>query len=604
LVFATASFLAFNLGTSDAWATDPIICPTMGDNCATVETVAALKTSTNAPPWVYTSGYTTAGDGGGGILYIKGGCSAGDFDGGSCIHDSNTTPVYYKAHTFPTNVLQWGADATGASDSTSSIQNLAAALGSTSTGGVMYFPPGTFQFSQIVLPDHGSRGAHVLCAGKDVTTLQLNANSYMFATYNYVHDGTDAGAAEINGCTIDLEHLNASAAGIVVEGTTHSRIHDNEIDNGRAPAVEITSKDQATNCTGSASGDYEIIRNVFKNSYGPAVKGFDDGCWMTANGLSDGVIEENIFSANGVGNSGLSIGKDYQVTLDRGAGWEYRGNKSFGSSGCGDLHIVGLGSGVVSQNRFDISGNNQCTGGMSGPIESVVLEMVSSKGFTFSGNSVNDTTDFLPGDATAWDALEIINNMDAASRATVGDNVFANQSSHYSLNAVNYNGTYANSSSPLVAIGNAYGTNVTAPDPANSSNVIIGSDQYLTVTIANTQTGSSTPAYFPISGLTDKITLTQPKAAQLWGQAGTFSVNTTKCGVVVTAPGGVTTYTFRLMINGSLAGLTCTFSGTSTTGIGSGSAIISQGDTVEWKGIQGTGSVAANPTVSLIFVRE
>jgi len=466
----------------------------------------------------------------------------------------------------------------------------------------MYFPPGTFLFSDVTLPDESTRGAHVFCAGRDVTTLQLNADNFMFATYNYANNQTTgAGSVEINGCTIDLDDLNASLPGIIIEGTNHSQIYDNLIENGHLAALELTSKDYGTGtgdgaCTTAANGDTEIIQNVFKSSDGPAIKGLDDGCAggnEDANGLSDVLIKDNIFSANAGGGSGVS--PDYQVTTDWAAGWSYRGNKSFDSTGCGDLHMVSIGSSVITNNRFDVTANSVC----SSKLESVVLEMSSSKGFTFSDNALKNTATSLPGGVSTWDALEIVDSTGSKARGTVGDNEFSNKNS-FSFNAINYNGTYA-SGSPLAAIGNAYTTNVTAPDPSNSS-IILGTDQYLTMKANATQAVSSTK-YFPVTGFTTSASLTQPNATQSWAQAGTFSVVASNCGQLGTAPGTGNTYTFTLVVNASAVGLTCTFSGTSTTGTGSGSASVSVGDAVEWKAVQSTTSVAANPTVSLIFVR-
>jgi hypothetical protein len=332
------------------------------------------------------------------------------------------------------------------------------------------------------------------------------------------------------------------------------------------------------------------------------VLGNDAGCGQ----LSDGVIEDNVFEGNAIGNATYSVSHDYQVNIDNAPGWTFIGNKlSGGTTGgeCGELYMgsaFGVSSGVITNNRFDISKDaldSSCPLYSTSNIESIVLTITDVKGLTFSGNNIHNTT---TTSTSGWDALYLENNSPSCvSQLTAGNNVFA-QATGFTLNAINYGGSCA-SSVPLLAVGNAYNANVTAP---LSRLITTGTEQYLTMNATGTQTANTT-RYLPITGLTSTFSTTVSGVAQSWGQTGTLAADGV-CGQVGTASGYGQTYTVTLYVNGNptTPAVTCTFVNTNTVGLGSGSAGISHGQTVEWHATQSTGSVAANPTLNLTFATQ
>lgn len=101
------------------------------------------------------------------------------------------------------NVTDYGADVTGATDSTSAIQAAANAL---SSGGTLYFPPGTYTVSsEVLFPDSKFR---VVGAGRDVTSIVQSSTSAFVFAYRSPIEGSTSGTTR-KGPT--FEHLSITA---------------------------------------------------------------------------------------------------------------------------------------------------------------------------------------------------------------------------------------------------------------------------------------------------------------------------------------------------------------------------------------------------------
>lgn len=563
--------------------------------------VAYVQSHTVSDPTIYVEGYTTQFDGGGGTTYELVSCSGFTANGGSLIQDSGGTHCY-QAAVFPTNAQQWGADATGASNSSSSIQaalNAEDAI-SGSNGNLLTFPAGIYQVAGIVLPS--TNPTRISCVGKEIAKLKMptSSNTFMFATHNWANPGSAVVGvkAEFDHCMFDFTNDTAGNPGIAIEATNRSSVHDNIIEDAPGPggtghaspalllASNAKNESSGTNCPNVANGAYAIERNTFIGSVGPAIQGFDNGCST----LSDVSIVDNVFSGNATA-SGY-----YQVTSDNSSGWGYSLNKSFGSTGCGDLNLTQTGSTVINGNRFDATDNTSC----SGSVESIVISMSGNKGITFTGNSIDEHAD-APGPGVAWDLLEVIDNAGGNdARPTVTGNLFAAYISGYTVpvNAINYTGGNPSPNHQMHACSNAYDPNTTPPV---DSSVLTCSEQQQSVTSNATQAAATT-AYFPLSGFVTSSTLATTDVTYTWGLPGYFYVKNTKCGSVATAPGTGKHLTFTLWVNGAApsGGPVCTFSGTSTNGNGSGNAVL-VANTVAWQAVQDAGSVAAKPKVTITF---
>lgn len=71
---------------------------------------------------------------------------------------------------------RWGADRTGATDSTTAIQNAINYMQSTYGGGIVFFPPGTYKISSTLVVD-GAGGACVTLVGSGVTCTAITTNN-------------------------------------------------------------------------------------------------------------------------------------------------------------------------------------------------------------------------------------------------------------------------------------------------------------------------------------------------------------------------------------------------------------------------------------------
>jgi hypothetical protein len=140
LAAATIIFIVTLLICADtSRAQMPALCPynAMGTgaiNCAIVETVQSLESDASDAQYVYTSGYMSSADGGGGVLYQNSNASCSNHNNGTIVQDGLTGHCY-TAQTFPQNVLQWGAYC----DAKNPV-----VPGVVGAGGTMFVAPGDF----------------------------------------------------------------------------------------------------------------------------------------------------------------------------------------------------------------------------------------------------------------------------------------------------------------------------------------------------------------------------------------------------------------------------------------------------------------------------
>ncbi len=146
-----------------------------------------------------------------------------------CLTRKDTNGHIAPVAEYTVNVLDFGADPTGTTDSTTAIKNAIAAVGSSTTGvGVVFFPPGNY----LVASGPITIGIYctLLGAGKFLTTITCNqpATDIFDVTQWYVYfeqltitSPTTAVAAGSNGATISTltQLLVSSVTGFATSGT-------------------------------------------------------------------------------------------------------------------------------------------------------------------------------------------------------------------------------------------------------------------------------------------------------------------------------------------------------------------------------------------------
>jgi hypothetical protein len=123
------------------------------------DTIATLRNLSGIPNTVYVTGYYTANDNAFGSNFFKWNpVSTASDNGGTIIKLNNIdTGRYELQYSGPVNVLWFGADPTGATDSTQAIQ---AAINSIpAIGGTVYIPSGKFSISNTINIGDGTNSA-------------------------------------------------------------------------------------------------------------------------------------------------------------------------------------------------------------------------------------------------------------------------------------------------------------------------------------------------------------------------------------------------------------------------------------------------------------
>ena len=165
---------------------------------------------------------------------------------GTSIADGGVTPIDWF------NVVNYGADKTGAADSTTAIQNAISAAGG---GGVVYFPAGTYKASSISV---NSANLSLIGDGQFATTLTPSSTAGNFLTFSGNH-GTIANLAIVinnmkrtsgdtifvNAGAVSIENLQIIASG---SGGFFNGIH---FDTATAPQFSLTNF-LIGNCSGAA----------------------------------------------------------------------------------------------------------------------------------------------------------------------------------------------------------------------------------------------------------------------------------------------------------------------------------------------------------------
>jgi hypothetical protein len=165
---------------------------------------------------IYRAGYYTPGDGGAAFyVFSTSACPLKDGagDGGSQIQPNSGGGCWIFSPPITPSVLVWGVDATGATDSSSLLQN---AVNSVCAGSIpgnkLWFPPGSYEVHDVTA---NCSGFHFIGAGIGATTINCaNMTSWCLriAPTNFpVQNRLVGGSFE------DLRFINSGTSGIVLD---------------------------------------------------------------------------------------------------------------------------------------------------------------------------------------------------------------------------------------------------------------------------------------------------------------------------------------------------------------------------------------------------
>lgn len=274
------------------------------------QNIAALKGVTGMinGAVVQVAGYYTYGDGGGGLYYWNASDTTTDNGGTVIASTTGGTGRWNRIYDTWINVRWFGAHGDSASDDTTMIVNALAAL--PSSGGVIYFPPGTYKTtSTITLKQNVAlRGA-----GQLVSTI-APTTAVTTDVFDYEPGVLQTGAIEIssmgfsgNATTLRAIHLknltdvtinriyvdgfsNASAIFVLFDNVEASQIRDSVFLNAKNYAVKLTNASNANILEG--------------NSFTAAAAG--GGVFIDI-GVTQPVIIGNNFEGASLGNIGIAV---------------------------------------------------------------------------------------------------------------------------------------------------------------------------------------------------------------------------------------------------------------------------------------------------------
>lgn len=189
----------------------------VGTGIQTVTNIPALRALTSGESPVFVQGYETPDDGGGG-MYVIG--AAGSDNGGSIIVSGNGT-YYLETFGQAVSVLQFGADPTGAADSTTKIQAAITAFLD------VRVPAGTYKITNTITMS--ANGQRLIGAGAGDNH---DTGTAIVAPTQFIWDGSlggtmvsvaSAGSQFISGCQFGGIFLNGNTgtAAIGIEVVSH-----------------------------------------------------------------------------------------------------------------------------------------------------------------------------------------------------------------------------------------------------------------------------------------------------------------------------------------------------------------------------------------------
>ena len=336
-----------------------------------------------------------------------------------------------------------GVDPSGKTDSTAGMQ--AALDAAAAAGQMLHVPAGTYLVTGLTLPRQNLR---IACATAAGTTFRLNdnANTYIMASYGYVHNtAVSDPAVNIENCGFDGNHANQTGGtALIVLRTYRSVIQNSRVRDGFLHGILLTATSANGTPETNNQAENRLLFNSIENNNGAGIKFSDQGY----NQISDDSIIQNAIQRNG-----LPSNEYCNIDMDRTAGIRIVSNQLYASPNC-DVNALGAGSFVLALNDIDggfITASGKCVNQVT----------VSAGGYgtvVITGNQIRTNTASL-GSAKGWNMLNLIENAAGSGGFAVTGNVF--YSPELRVNAIAYDGTQAKSI-PF-ADANAFSANTPAP---------------------------------------------------------------------------------------------------------------------------------------------
>ncbi|MGC1176518.1 MAG: glycosyl hydrolase family 28-related protein, partial [Candidatus Saccharimonadales bacterium] len=191
----------------------------------------------------------------------------------------------------------YNADNTGTNDSADAVQSAITAAAAATNGGVVYFPPGTYSFSNSgnppAIPKNLSQRILIRGAGVDITTVKLSSATPRFLDFAATNTGDTLGNVEISDLTVDCNNqggIHHVIIGTLANGTITPQVNIQDVTVRRCRTLNVP----IVGTSGSPStGRRNVFLSVFHSSGG-----------LPQNNIQRIVVEDCEFNG---GNYGIGI---------------------------------------------------------------------------------------------------------------------------------------------------------------------------------------------------------------------------------------------------------------------------------------------------------
>lgn len=261
------------------------------------------------------------------------------------------------------NVLDYGADPTGVSKSTTAIANAIA-----SGKPVIYFPKGTYLYDSIIV----TRTLKLIGAGRDSVTLKIANSSSTHERWFSVRDRDSTNDITISDITFDGNYSNQSHWDVRIIAGNWNNMNINQCNfiNSSFCAIDVRQRGSAviSNCKFSQMREHgasagQTSQAIYANPDSNWTNFVVENCRFTATTPSaEGKAPGGIFISSKGGNDRIQIRGNY---FD-GIGQYYTGNY------CGSIYLYDLGYGSVIEGNYII--NRRYTGILSGDGGNVTIQ--------------------------------------------------------------------------------------------------------------------------------------------------------------------------------------------------------------------------------------
>lgn len=285
------------------------------------------------------------------------------------------------------SVASYGATGAGIADDTAAIQ---AAIAAAPTGGRVWFPPGTYQVSAPIRlrggltyegPGHGTASSAVIRQVTGANIAGANGVSGILVAGAWATNAETCDTPiRVQGLEIDGNAANnpsSDAAGIVV-CSFWSTLEDCYVRDAPSHGILLTDVTDDGTAIGNSASENRIYRCRVLD---PGGDGIHQRCQNTI-AHQDGYCVDNVIS-----------GGDTGIRFERGSGWVFRRNHTYGGTGHG-IYLERCYATIITENEIEAFG---AEGGAGTYWAGISVSQLNGRGSHVIGNFVGSAE----GDASA-----------------------------------------------------------------------------------------------------------------------------------------------------------------------------------------------------------